>query len=214
MLKDYVTKLLGGPAKSKGRHEQKPEEPRPAPEGPAEDIFEVPPDSGEPEDPRDYFIEEPPQAPEELIYETGVRAYRAREFPQALEAFLQAAGQGHAEAQYLCGQMYRQGIGAAANGRLALTWYKRAAKQGYLNAQLTCAAMFESGEGTEINVKQALYWYEQAAKQGDLQAQLKCGRMYYRGRAETRNPQKARRWLETAAGNGSEDAQKLLSELF
>lgn len=213
MLKDYVTKLLGGPARNRGRHEQKPEAQQPPLEAAAgENPFETAAPE-EPEDPRDYFIE-PQRPPEEISYETGVRAYRAREFTQALEAFLEAAGQGHAEAQYLCGQMYRQGIGAAANTKLALTWYKRAAKQGYLNAQLSCAAMLESGEGTDINVKQALYWYEQAAKQGDLQAQLKCGRMYYRGRAETRNPQKARRWLETAAGNGSEDAQKLLSELF
>lgn len=143
-------------------------------------------------------------------FEDGLRFYSASQFPEALKALERAAGQGHTEAQYLCGQICRRD----ADGKAALNWYKRAAKQGHLEAQLACAAMYEKGEGTQIDLKRALSWYEQAAKLGSVEAQLKCGRMYYAGRAETRSPKKARRWLEIAAGNGSTEAEKLLTECF
>ena len=151
-----------------------------------------------------------PAAVTESDFETGLRFYSARQFPEAREALERAAGQGHREAQYLCGQICRQD----KDYKGALTWYKRAAKQGHLEAQLACAVMYEKGEGAQIDLKRALSWYEQAAKLGSVEAQLKCGRMYYAGRAETRSPKKARRWLEIAAGNGSAEAEKLLAECF
>ena len=98
-----------------------------------------------------------------------------------LEALTRAAEQGHAQAQFLCGCMYRQGVGVEVDERQALTWLRRSGKQGVLEAQLACAEIYETGNGAKLNLKQALYWYEQAAKQGSLAAQLKCGNMYCPG---------------------------------
>ena len=138
-----------------------------------------------------------PEEPEQPdLFAAGRDAYRAGDYESALAAFRQAAEQGHAEAQFLCGQMYRRGIAAESDDKTALLWYKRAAKQGHMGGQLACALCFEEGRGAEMDLKRALYWYELAAKQGSVDAQLKCGCMYYGGRAETRNPKKARRWLE------------------
>lgn len=153
-----------------------------------------------------------PQSP--ALFAAGRDAYRAGDYGAALEDFLRAAEQGHMESQFLCGQMYRRGVGVEANDKLALNWYKRAAKQGHLGGQMACGSIYEEGRGTGIDLKRALSWYEQAAKQGCVDAQLKCGYMYYGGRAETRNPRKARRWMESAAENGSEEAKKFLEERF
>lgn len=158
---------------------------------------------------------ENPEAPEPpALFAAGRDAYRAGDYGAALEDFLQAAGQGHAESQFLCGQMYRRGVGVEANDKLALNWYKRAAKQGHLGGQMACGSIYEEGRGTAVDLKRALSWYEQAAKQGCVDAQLKCGYMYYGGRAETRNPKKARRWMESAAERGNEEAKKFLEERF
>lgn len=157
---------------------------------------------------------EPEQPEQPDLFAAGRDAYRAGDYESALAAFRQAAEQGHAEAQFLCGQMYRRGIAAESDDKTALLWYKRAAKQGHMGGQLACALCFEEGRGAEMDLKRALYWYELAAKQGSVDAQLKCGCMYYGGRAETRNPKKARRWLEAAAENGNQEARKLLEERF
>ena len=221
---EYVTKRLGflQMSKSRGKHEATAERKAALEEAAAskraemeafrqelEEAFgttetEVPaPEAGE------ASVQEPAAATEG-DFEAGLRFYNANQFPEALEALQRAAGQGHTEAQYLCGQICRQD----ADSKSALSWYRRAAKQGHLESQLACAVMYEKGEGTKIDLKKALSWYEQAAKLGSVEAQLKCGRMYYAGRAETRSPKKARRWLEIAAGNGSAEAEKLLAECF
>ena len=215
MLKEYMSKL---PFLQSSQSKSRRKDPQPAGKDapPAETEESLWPE-GDPFAPASQ--EEEPTAPAgpalpepDGLFAAGADAYRAGDYEAALAAFLQAAAQGPAEAQFLCGQMYRRGIGAEANDRLALAWYKRAAKQGHLGSQLACASIYEDGRGTEIDLKRALSWYEQAAKQGDTGAQLKCGYMYYGGRAETRNPKKARRWLEAAAENGSQEAQKFLDE--
>ena len=206
---------------------------RPQADQPVEDP--APRDAGEPEaaleplagieelDPAALFAEEPSQPEEDAPasprnaqaeFEVGVQLCQMKEYLMGLEALTRAAEQGHAQAQFLCGCMYRQGVGVEVDGRQALTWLRRSGKQGFLEAQLACAEIYETGNGAKLNLKQALYWYEQAAKQGSLAAQLKCGNMYYRGRAENRNPKKARRWLEAAAAQGSEEARSLLERYF
>lgn len=239
MLKDYVTKKFpflqtpGSHGKNRGKREQEvscqeegssgalpaenlaefdvveefrvaAEEIEAALRGPVQQEELVAPPADEPEG----------EVPGQQAYLAGMCAYQDEDFPTALEAFISAAGEGHSQAQFLCGQMYQQGVGTEKNSGLALSWYKRAAKLGHMDAQMACAACYEAGEGTTMNLKRALSWYEQAAKLGSVPAQLKCGRMYYCGRAETRSPKKARFWLETAAESGNEEAARLLLEHF
>lgn len=207
MLKEYMSKLpflqVSQPRKPRPERTPPPEEDL-WPEG---DPFAPAPSE-----------EEPPAGPDtsrlDELFAAGRDAYRAGDYPTALADFLQAAELGHAESQFLCGQMYRRGVGAEANDKQALNWYRRAAGQGHMEAQMACGSIYEEGRGTAIDLKRALGWYERAAKQGSVDAQLKCGYMYHGGRAETRNPKKARRWLESAAENGSEEARKFLEERF
>lgn len=218
MLKEYMSKLpfLQAPP-SKSRRKDRPGRQMPPME--EEDLWP----EGDPFAPKPQETEAPAALntadestapPQPDLFAAGRDAYRAGDYAAALADFLQAAEQGHTESQFLCGQMYRRGVGVDANDKLALSWYKRAARQGHLGGQLACASIYEEGRGTEIDLKRALSWYEQAAKQGCVDAQLKCGYMYYGGRAETRNPKKARRWLESAAESGNEEARKFLEERF
>jgi len=207
MFKDYVSKLPFLQAKPRKR-----EKPIHPPEA-EEDLWP----EGDPFAPEPEEIQAPPppdDTEEPTLFAAGREAYRAGDYSTALADFLQAAEEGHVESQFLCGQMYRRGVGVEANDKIALNWYKKAAKQGHIGGQMACGSIYEEGRGTEVDLKRALSWYELAAKQGCMDAKLKCGYMYYGGRAETRNPKKARRWMESAAESGSEEAKKFLEERF
>lgn len=217
MFKDYVSKLPF--LQSKPRRRDRPEWPPIKEEDlwPEGDPFaEAAEETASPQTPEKSEASAgdaaSPQDPP--LFVAGRDAYRAGDYAAALTNFLQAAEAGHVESQFLCGQMYRRGVGVEVNDKTALNWYKRAAKQGHLGGQMACGSIYEEGRGTEVDLKRALSWYEQAAKQGCVDAQLKCGYMYYGGRAETRNPKKARRWMESAAERGSEEAKKFLEERF
>lgn len=220
MLKDYMTRKIPffQPSSKRNQTREKPwETDKETVDGEDSAAFS-PPAASVPAKPEDAPSLSPPESsetiPGEQDYDAGLRAYAARQYQQSLEAFCRAGETGHIKAQFLCGQMYRQGIGTEQSDKRALTWYKRAAKQGHLDSQLLCAAMCEEGRGTDVHLKRALQWYEQAARQGSVDAQLKCGWMYFQGRAETRNPKKARYWLEAAAAGGNQEARKLLEERF
>lgn len=228
MLKEYMSKLPFLQGSQNKRSRQQPAGPAPKPVEPEEELWP----EGDPFADAPAPVEEPVEGPaeepsagtsgEELpggdqpetLFAAGRDAYRAGDHQTALTDFLQAAELGHAESQFLCGQMYRRGVGVEANDKAALGWYKKAAGQGHVGGQMACGSIYEEGRGTAIDLKRALSWYERAAKQGCVDAQLKCGYMYHGGRAETRNPKKARRWLESAAENGNEEARKFLEERF
>jgi len=224
MLKEYMSKLPFLQGSQNKRSRQQSAGPAPKPVEPEEELWP----EGDPFADAPAPVEEPAEEPaagtagealpggdqSEALFAAGRDAYRAGDYPAALESFLQAAELGHAESQFLCGQMYRRGVGVEANDKAALGWYKKAAGQGHVGGQMACGSIYEEGRGTAIDLKRALSWYERAAKQGCVDAQLKCGYMYHGGRAETRNPKKARRWLESAAENGNEEARKFLEERF
>lgn len=53
-----------------------------------------------------------------------------RDFPKAMECFLEAPAAGDAQAQYNVGFMYNYGEGCVRRFRVALEWYEKAAVQG------------------------------------------------------------------------------------
>lgn len=174
MLKEYMSKLPFLQGSQNRRSRPKPPERPPQPE---EDLWP----EGDPFAAAEPPAEEPPEAPSdssggsrpEELFAAGRDAYRAGDYPAALESFLQAAELGHAESQFLCGQMYRRGVGAEASDKTALSWYKKAAGQGHIGGQMACGSIYEEGRGTAVDLKRALNWYERAAKQGCVDAQLK-----------------------------------------
>lgn len=79
-----------------------------------------------------------------------------------------AADEGHAEAQYNLGQMYR--YMRWRNYAEALAWHRRAAEQGHSKAQRELASMYELGSGVPRNYEEAVKWYIRAAEQGEEEA--------------------------------------------
>ena len=73
------------------------------------------------------------------------------------------AREGYAIAQFNLGQLYRQGIGIAADMVIARYWYSEAAAQGHPHAQYNLGLMYERGDGTMTDLVEAKAWYRRAA---------------------------------------------------
>jgi WD40 repeat protein len=74
--------------------------------------------------------EDPSEALETQAFDTGVEAYRERNFTEARREFEPLAIDGHAYAQYYLALMYQRGLGVPENSETALKWYRRSAAQG------------------------------------------------------------------------------------
>ncbi len=101
----------------------------------------------------------------------GVRLARASDDFQrgdhasAWFGFWGLAREGDPAGQFNLAQLYRQGIGIAADFSLARYWYAEAAAQGHAHAQYNLGVMYERGDGTEPDLVEAKAWYRRAAAQ-------------------------------------------------
>ncbi|HIP02161.1 MAG TPA: sel1 repeat family protein, partial [Campylobacterales bacterium] len=66
---------------------------------------------------------------------------------------------GDAEAQYLLGFMYENGLKVAVNIKRAAKWYTEAALQGDILSQYNLAIIYKEGKGeVEKDMKKAFRW--------------------------------------------------------
>ena len=84
----------------------------------------------------------------------------------AAKWFTLAAAQGHADAQFQLGFMYKEGRGLPQDKEAAVKWYTRAADQLHDGAQLNLGVMYARGEGVPQNDVYAHMWSNIAASQG------------------------------------------------
>lgn len=83
-----------------------------------------------------------------------------------IEALIQTAEQGDAEAQFQLGICFDYGCDGQQDLVAAATWYKRAAEQGHANAQNSLGSLLLAGEGVTQNYAEALDWFQAAADDG------------------------------------------------
>ena len=94
---------------------------------------------------------------------------------------LEAAAQGHVDAQAICGNIYGLGRGVAKDERLAFVYNKKAAQQGHLLSQNNLAGNYLFGQGCEQSNDRAAKWYKKAAGQGHPHAMAVLGTLYHSG---------------------------------
>lgn len=122
----------------------------------------------------------------------------------------QAAALGNADAQYLLGRMYEDGLGTEKNAEKSFNLYRKAANQGCAIAMTALAAHYNE-PGDDQDEKKTRQWLEQAAIAGDDEA------MYYWSLQLLRVPlqfKEALKWLRLAARKGSLNAQAKLSDIL
>jgi TPR repeat protein len=123
------------------------------------------------------------------------------------------AGMGDAEAEFLMGTAFAEGLGKPIDPVEAIVWYRRAAAQHNVLALHNLGNVHRDGTGVEQNDSLAIYWWLQAATIGDAIPALRLGEFYEGGRGTEADMVKAREWYETSANKGNLEAQAALERL-
>jgi len=137
------------------------------------------------------------------------RAIAARVLPHVAEL----AERGEAEALFLMGTAYAEGLGVESDPAEAVVWYRRAADQENVLAQHNLGNVYFSGEGVAQNDSLAVAWWLKAANQGDAIPALRLGAMYEEGRGVARDLAEAMRWYRESASRGNVAAREALRRL-
>ncbi|QRY58989.1 tetratricopeptide repeat protein [Sphingobacterium siyangense] len=123
--------------------------------------------------------------------------------------FIEAAKQGHAEAQYaltFCLTNVTVGTDIEEDYAQAYQWLRKAAENGLAAAQCELALWYKSGIDGIIKKDfiQAFEWCSKAAAQGDIGAQGNLGRLYEEGQGTEQDYAKALMWYLRAADESVE----------
>ena len=91
---------------------------------------------------------------------------------------IERAKEEDAEAQYLLGMHYVQGLGVAQNFKEAAKWFRKAAKLGNADAMYCLGMCYGRGEGLKENFVEAERWLKKAAMQGHQEAREMLFKMW------------------------------------
>lgn len=144
-------------------------------------------------------------------FQTGLQAYRNRDYSAALTAFTGSAEAGDARAAQMLADMYASGRGVIVNPGVGLQWRLRAAELGDPGAQFTVGMRYLQGSGVPRDPNQAAYWLEQAARQDHPNAALELGLLQLAGQGD---PARGVAWIRQAADQGLVEAQQVLAGVF
>jgi TPR repeat protein len=121
-----------------------------------------------------------------------------QELEEAVRWTRKSADQGHADAQYMLGFLYRTGQGVAQDLVKAARWNRKAAEQGLAKAQGDLALMYHEGNGVAQDHGEAARWFQKAADQGDAMSQFNLGHVYALGEGVTKDLENAVYWFRKA----------------
>lgn len=124
-----------------------------------------------------------------------------------IEAWVQQAEQGNAQALFNLGQLYRKGVGVEADLQQAELFYRQAAELGHRSAQLNLGTLLFFSDESHSQAKEALSWWQQAAEQGDPEASYQAAMLLFNGiNGVAADASEALVWLGKAEENGHPDA--------
>lgn len=130
-----------------------------------------------------------------------------------IDAVRRQADRGSAEAQFLVGTAFDEGLGVPEDPAAAIEWFRKAAAQDHTLAQHNLGNAFAGGRGVPIDAAEAVRWWRLAGEKGDAVVQLRLGEAFERGTGVGRDLAQARRWYADAAGRGNAQAKAALERL-
>ncbi len=156
----------------------------------------------------------------ELLMSKAYRYYYGKggsvSYRKALDLYSKAARLGDADAQFILGGMYHEGLGTEKNKKEAFKWLLKAAEQGRSTAESEniLGYSYLQGDGVPQNFVEARRWYEKAATKKHVRAQSNLAYMYYNGLGIKQDFGQAFHWYESAALLGDAQAQYNLGVMY
>ena len=140
--------------------------------------------------------------------------YRAQKLANSVANEIEAlAHEGNAEAMFLLGTAYAEGLGRAQNESAGAGWYRSAAEKGHTLAQHNLGNVYFEGIGVQQSDQLAVHWWTLAAKSGDAIPQVRLAEMYEQGRGVSKDILTALCWYRNAAQRGDKNAAAALRRL-
>jgi enhanced entry protein EnhC len=140
-----------------------------------------------------------------LMYEEGKG--RPVDRDKAIDLYLKAAEQGHAQAMVQLAGLYF----SAGESQKAQHWYKKSADLGNRDALYHLGLLSETGIATKLDYANALQYYQQSSDKGDANATLALARMYQYGLGVSKTPSQALALYKELAKSGNPYAQYQLA---
>jgi TPR repeat protein len=126
-----------------------------------------------------------------------------------LKWFRLAALQGDADAQYVLGDMYKNGLGGPQDYEEAVKWYRKSANQGWAEGLALLGTAYATEKGVPVDQSQAAKLFRLAAELGNALAQTSLGYIYASGGGGLRQDNvQAYIWLGLASAQGNERARE------
>ena len=120
---------------------------------------------------------------------------------------------GNAEAMFLLGTAYAEGLGRTQEESAGVRWYRAAAEKGHTLAQHNLGNVYFEGIGVQQSDQLAVQWWTLAAKSGDAIPQFRLAGMYEQGRGVSKDTSTALFWYRKAAQRGDNNAAAALERL-
>lgn len=133
---------------------------------------------------------------------------------QAAEEIEHLAERGDALAQYLMGQLYRDGPLLIPESRRAKHWLTQAAEQNLPEAQYALSKLLLSDDWEVRDPDEGIRWMKQAAENGNHYAAYRLGKEYQKGNAVNKDTTRAAEWFTQSAEAGNQYAQYMLGKLY
>lgn len=134
----------------------------------------------------------------DVDYNSGMAAFEAKEFANAMRFLRPFAEQGVGEAQHRIAIMMQNGLGMVRNEIQAYKWMKMAAEQGHALAQHGLGFMYMEGDCISKDSQKAVHWFTQAANQGLAGSQTTLAMMYENGEGVEKDLDIAKKWFQKA----------------
>ena len=137
-----------------------------------------------------------------------------KDYVQSLECYLQAAEQGHANAQASAAYQYYSGEGTTIDYDKAAYWYQKAADQGVVWAQANLAECYYFGKGVTKNYTKSFSWAMAAAEKGSKAGAFRVAYQYSHSEGVTLDYQQSLKWYLKAAELGHVTAMNNIGAMF
>lgn len=144
------------------------------------------------------------------FYYKGRKAVKSHYFTEAHDAWLQAANQGHSNAQYGLGVLYERGDGVTRDLKEAARWFTLAAKQDHSLAQYKLGIWYLNGLYFEKDILLAKKWFVKSASQNNIDSITQLVRVSYR----EQNAKELLKWVNKGIELGSSNAIYVLSMIY
>lgn len=133
---------------------------------------------------------------------------------RGIEALVDSATNGDAEAQFELALKYANGDGLPVNEELYAHWAKSAAENGLAIAQFETAMIILNNKNAEPDYQNVVGWLRKAAEQGHSIAENNLGVAYFDGTGVKQDYKRAVFWYEKSAMQGNSLAQNNLGIMY